>query len=104
MIFTYSKLTQSSYGTVGAGGNRVYSSLASDVSLEDILACCLANNAWLVQVLDFVKKQGFRRERRTRKELFDKMNATLIEVRDMKKEIRRREIPGGYNDATDDKL
>lgn len=69
------------------------------VTLEDILACCAANNTLLQQILDFLRKQGFRRERPTRQELWDQNQRTLNEIRDMKKEVRRRGLDRGIHNA-----
>ena len=74
-----------------------YHSYTADrpVTLEDILACCQANNDLLNLILEFLRQQGFRRERPTRQELYDRERLILNEIRDMKKEIRRRGIDRG---------
>lgn len=64
------------------------------------LDCCETNQVLLNQIITLLQQQGFRRERPTRADLLAKEQLILNEIRDMKKEIRRRDIPGGYNDAT----
>ena len=61
------------------------------ITLEDILACCLANAAANTQILNFLRQQGFRREKITRQELKNQGQSILNELRDMKKEIRRKD-------------
>lgn len=46
------------------------------------------------EILEMLKKQGFRREKITRKEIFDRQTIILNELRDMKKEIKRRGVDG----------
>jgi len=70
----------------------LYGTFTADrpVTLEDVLECCNKNNALLQDIQVFLRQQGFRRERPTRQQLDDKMQIVLNEVRDQKKDYRRR--------------
>lgn len=47
------------------------------------------------QIIALLNQQGFRREKITREDLKKQNDIILNELRDMKKEIRRRDIEGG---------
>jgi len=74
--------------------------VSSPTTLDDLLACCIKNGELSVEILNFLKRQGYRKEKISRDQMMATMQTVLNEVRDMKKEIRRRNIPGGANNAT----
>ena len=58
------------------------------VTMEDLLECCETNYAVLLEILRFIKQQGFRREKISREELQRQNMEILAEIREMKRQLR----------------
>lgn len=97
MIFTYNGQRQEQAGNLQYGSYFLYSAQAKTVSLADILACCISNGEKLDSLL--ARKNGFRRDKPSRKDLMEQNQLILNELRAVKKEIRQNRSPGGRTDG-----
>ena len=98
MIFNYNGQRQEQAGNLQYGSYFLYSSQAKTVSLADILACCIANGEKLDSLL--LRKTGFRREKPSRKDIFEQNRLILNELRTVQKEVRRIKSSGGNENGS----
>lgn len=89
ILNTYHKNSQSQYGAHSTASVVARYGMAEGVTLADLLACCQANYALLLELINFMKRQGFRRERPSRQELMDKLNQVFTETIDNRKELKK---------------
>ena len=82
ILNTYSKVSQAQYGAQSTGSVGAWYGESEGVTLEDLYDLIL-------ELINFMKKQGFRRERPSRQELSKKLDQILTETIDNRKELRQ---------------
>ena len=88
MLINWNHSRHKNVGIIQYGIIQAWISNAHEVTLDDLLECCRTNYALLLEVIRFLKQQGFRREKISREELQRQNMEILAEIREMKRQLR----------------
>ena len=89
IVNTYTRRPQIQYGVHSTATVTARYGNSTGVTLVDLLKCCEANYALLLELINFMKRSGFRRERPSRQDLMDKLNQVYTETIDNRRELKR---------------